>query len=448
MSVKSIFRAYDVRGLYGKELTEEIMEKIGNAFARFLKQATVVLGMDGRNSSNPLKDAFSRGFLAAGKNILFVGLVPLGVGMLYAWKRNLPYAYITASHLPKEYNGVKFFYGNGIGFLEGDNYKIRDLVFDGVFVEKEGGSLKELNREEILKEYKEFLLSKTKPERRIKIAIDCGNGAAGVIAEELFKSGGFETQMIFDKVDGNFPNRSPEPQEDPLTVLKNLSKKCDMGIAYDGDGDRMVIIDDNGETVTPEQVAYFLLEELLKKEHGPIIANVETTRTLDYVAEKFKRQVYRVAVGHTFLMEAVERYRACFGVESSGHFVVPSLIPFDDSLAISYFAACVLSKRNQKLSDIVKKIPKLPFIRINFDCDDEKKFIVIERLKEKFTIEHKRINAIDGVRIDLENGWVLIRASNTSPKIRLTIEADTEEDLGKLRNEYETIVKEEIRREI
>lgn len=445
-SLKSIFRAYDIRGIYGKELTEEVMKKIGNALARFLSQKVVVLGMDGRKSSESLANAFMEGFLATGKDILFIGLVPLGVGMFYAWKKNIPYAYITASHLPKEYNGVKFFYGNGIGFLEGDNYKIRDLVLEGGFLEKEKGKVERIDKKSVMKEYINFLLSKIKPEKKLKIGIDCGNGAAGVIVEELFGSAGFDTEIIFKEVNGEFPNRLPEPQEDPLTKLKDISKKCDLGIAYDGDGDRMVIVDDNGRILSPEQIAYFLLEELLQTEHGPLVANVETTRTLDQIAEKFNRKVYRVAVGHTFLMEAVERYRACFGMEPTGHFVIPSLLPFDDSLAVSYFTACVLSKRKEKLSDIAKKIPTLPFLRISFKCDDEKKFLVIERLKERFTLEHKRINAIDGVRIDLDNGWVLIRASNTSPKIRLTIEADTDEELEALRKEYETLVKEEIRR--
>jgi len=445
MSLESIFRAYDVRGVYGKDLTEDVMFGIGNAVGRFL-DTDIVVGRDGRLSSESLQDAFVKGFINTGRNVTDVGMLPLSVGMLYAWKSKRPFAYITASHLSKEWNGVKFFHSSGIGFLEEDNKKIKELVLDeGVVEKEEKGRIVQKNREEVLRCYEDFLLSKVKAERRIKVVLDCGNGSTGIIARRLFEDGGFDVEVLFEDVDGNFPNRGPEPSADSLTELREHSRNADIGIAYDGDGDRMTVVDDRGNVLTPEQVSYFILSELLPKEKGPVVVNVEFTKGIDLIAERFGRKVIRVRVGHTFLMEAVHKYRACFGSESSGHAVLPSLVPFDDTLAISFYFACLLSRRTEKLSKIVEGIPEYPFERVNFDLGtDERKIRVMDRIKERLMKEFSDINTLDGIRVDLKSGWVLIRPSNTSPLIRLTVEADTEEELKRLKSMFSKIVREEM----
>lgn len=441
----SIFRAYDIRGVYGKDMTEETMDIIGNSLGRFLEDRKVVLGRDPRSSGERLSAAFSSGFMKSGKDVVDIGMVPLGVGSLYAWRRKLPFAYITASHLAKEWNGIKFFRKDAIGFLEEDNNRVRDLSLEGRVVEFGRGRTERVDADEAVEDYVRFLLSKIRPRRRLSVVIDCGNGAAGVVARRLFEGAGFGVNMVFEEPDGDFPNRSPDNFEDPLTEVRSRMKKADIGIAYDGDGDRAVIIDGNGVSLTPEQTSYIILSDLLKERDGPVVANVECTRSIDMVAGLFRREVKRVRVGHTFLMDSVKRWKASFGVESSGHYVIPSIFPADDSLAVSYYFACVLSGKKERLSDIARRVPSYPFGRMNFDCDDEKKFLVVERLKESMKSGFSKVNTIDGIRVDLEDGWALIRASNTSPAIRLTVEGRDEETFQKIKDRFSATLNEAIK---
>lgn len=435
----SIFRSYDIRGIYGKDLTEEIMKGIGNALGNYVKSSAVI-GRDCRLSSASLRDAFVKGFLETGKNVVDVGEVPLGTGMFYGWKTKTAFAYITGSHLSKDWNGIKFFHANGIGFVEEENIKVRDLYMNGSVVANRMGRL--LKPEwNVIEGYKKYLVSKIKAKKKLRVVLDCGNGMAGVIAPDVFRTAGFEVEVLFEKLDGTFPNRSPDPMEDPLAELRKRVLKADIGIAYDGDGDRMMVIDNRGNRLTTEQVSCFIMGELLKKEKGPVIANVECTRTVDIVAEKFKRPVKRIKVGHTFLMDEVSRNKACFGVELSGHFVIPSFVPFDDSLAVSLYTATVLSGKNCSLNEEVKEIPVYPFERINLECSDQKKFDVVERLKKEIGNKYGRVNLLDGIRVDLDKGWALIRPSNTSPIIRLTVEGETMKDKEMIKKVFSEILR-------
>lgn len=438
-----IFRSYDVRGIYGKDLNEDVMERIGNCLTRLVKNT--VVAMDMRLSSKELKNAFISGAINSGKNIFDLNLIPMGAAMFYAWKNKKTLAYITASHLPKEWNGVKFFHSSGEGFVEEENFKIRDEFLKGKIIKaKKRGRIFQLNSKEILEDYKKYLLSKIQVKKKPRVVLDCGNGMASLIVKDLFEKAGFSALSIFDELDGSFPNRNPEPEADSLTKLKEESRKADLGIAYDGDADRMVLVDDKGRKLTPEQVSFLVLSELLKKESGPIIANVECSRILDDIAKEFNRKIIRVRVGHPYIVSNALKNKASFGVESSGHYIIPSLVPFDDSLAVSLYATYVLSSKDEKLSEIVDKIKRYPLGRVNFKCFDKKKFLVIKKLKEKLQKEYGNVNTIDGVRIDFKKGWVLIRASNTEPLIRLTVEADNKGEFGKLKDKFSKILEEAI----
>lgn len=442
---KSIFRVYDIRGVFGRDFTNNDVEIIGNSLGRFLQEDRIVIARDPRVSSEGMSEAFIRGFVKTGKSVVDIGMVPLGTGSLYALKRGIPYVYITGSHLSKEWNGIKLYYKSGLGFMEDDNNKIRNMALEESIVTfGNEGMVEKEDTNRVIDEYVEFMISKIKPKKKLKVLIDCGNGAAGVVARKLFERAGFEVDVIFEYPDGNFPNRSPDNFEDPLTEARKRVSEADFGVAYDGDGDRAVIIKRDGETITPEQTSYIILGELLQREDGPVVVNVECTRLIDDIAQMFGREVRRVRVGHTFLMDGVNRFNGSFGAERAGHYVIPSLVPVDDTLAVSYYFACLLSEKEEGLSEIMKKTPDYPFKRINLDCDDGKKFQVIENLEKSLTKEFSDINTIDGVRIGLENGWALMRASNTSPLIRLTVEGRTQEHLDEIRERFSSIVKEAI----
>jgi phosphomannomutase len=435
----NIFRSYDIRGIYGKDLNEDIMKRIGAAFAK-VSSSTIVIASDGRASSLPLKKAFIDGF---GREIIDLGTVPLGVGMFYALKK-YDYAYITASHLGKEWNGVKFFHKSGIGFLEAENKKIEE-IFRSVKLSGPGKVRKE-NTKKIVDEYIEFCVSRAKPRRKIDVVVDCGNGMASVAAKQLFARAGYNVKALFDVVDGAFPGRGPDPAENELKELKKKTLSADLGIAYDGDGDRMVLVDNTGRKLSPEQTSFLILLEAVKHP-GPIVANVECTRLIDDIAKRFNKKVIRVPVGHTFLMEAVQKEKACFGIEVSGHYALPYMAPFDDSLMVSLFAASVLSAQDRKLSDIVGSMKIYPFERLNFNCPDEKKFSVVDNLKKRFVKEYSNVTTLDGVRVDFPDGWILLRASNTAPLIRLTVEANDKKSFDILRKKFALILREEISRQ-
>ena len=432
----SIFRSYDVRGIYGKDIDEGIMKRIGAAFCK-VSTKTIVVANDMRVSSESLKQAFISGFNGT---VIDCGCVPLGAGMMHALGK-YDYAYVTASHLTKEWNGIKFFHKSGIGFYENENKKIEELFKETVPRGKP--VVKREVTKKILDDYKKYILGKIKINKKLIVAIDCGNGMASVVARQVFEEAGFVVNIIFDKLDGTFPERGPDPSDSDLNELSKKAQSADMGIAYDGDGDRMVIVDNNGMRLTPEQTSYFILLEAVKNS-GPIVANVECTRLIDDIAKKFNKKVIRVPVGHTFLMQAVDKHKACFGVEVSGHYTLPYMAPIDDSLMVSIYAAAVLSKQNKSLSEIIKGVKNYPFGRIGMDCSDAKKFKIVENLKTKFKKEYEKVTTLDGVRVDFPGGWVLIRASNTSSMIRLTVEAEGKKTFERLKKKFSEVLKKEI----
>ncbi len=415
------------------------MKRIGAAFSRVSTKG-VAVACDMRISSQSLKNAFISGCNRT-ITIIDCGCLPLGVGMLYALGK-YDYAYITGSHLPKEWNGVKFFHKNGIGFNENENKSIERIFLT---VKPTGGpkTVKE-DLGGLLNNYKRYVLGKIKIGRKLDVVLDCGNGMASIVAKDMFKGAGFRTGAIFDTLDGTFPNRDSDPNDDQLKELKKKVKSADIGIAYDGDGDRMVLVDETGRKLTPEQTSYLVLLGAVKH-NGPIVANVECTRIIDDIARKFGKKLVRVPVGHTFLMEGVEKNKACFGVESAAHYALPYMAPFDDSLIVSIYAASVLSMQDKKLSQIVDETKAYPFGRINFECPDARKFTVIENLRRKSVKEYENVTMLDGVRIDFPDGWVLIRASNTSPFIRLTVEAENKKTFERLEKKFSEILKEEIK---
>jgi phosphomannomutase len=428
---KSIFRAYDIRGVYGKDLDEDLMERIGNAFASGFVKDVAVVGYDCRNSSQSLMEAFKRGITKAGKDVTDVGLVPRGACLFWAWKNGRSSAYITASHLGKEWNGVKFGHPNGIEFFEEDNYRIRDMVIDGQFSESDKpGSAR---KEDALKPYNDYISSKIKPAKEsLKVVVDCGNGTGGLSAPDILKKLGFDVKALFKEPDGDFPNRPSEIDDSTLSSLKDEVKGAYMGMAFDGDSDRMALMDEKGRLLGPEFASYIILSELAKEAEGPIIANVECLKIMDEVGKKHGRKVHRIRVGNSFMVHEAEQKKACFGVERSGHFCIPSILPMDDGIVASIYAASVLSRSGKKLSEIFDELPQYPFKRMKISCPDEKKFEVIEELKGELSDKYENVNTVDGVRVDFDYGWVLIRASNTEPIIRLSIEADDDGKLDEL----------------
>jgi len=435
----SIFRAYDIRGIYGKDLTEEIMAKIGEAGGTF-SPGTFTIGRDFREHGAQLEEAFVSGLKKTGSNANLVGTGPLALCVFANWKmKNDVAAYITASHLPAEWNGIKFFHQNGVGFFEDENKKLGEISSSRNF--KTGiGSAKKL--EGMDEEYANFVAERIKPEK-INVVVDFGNGAACLLVPKILKKIGIKSTFLFDWPDPTFSNRNPEPKPESLTALckKVVKEKADLGIAFDGDGDRAMFVDDKGKVIMTEQSAILFLRDIMKTQRGPVVANIECSDIIEDEVRKYGENVFRIPVGHTFLVQETKRHNAVFGVEKSGHICVPKFFWFDDAIINSIYMTEIVSKIGQPLSKTVEELPTRFFERIEVVCSDQTKFEVINRIKQEATQTYENVNTIDGVKVVFPDSWALIRASNTSPILRLSIEAKNQKRLDELKKEMAKLIK-------
>ena len=453
-----IFRAYDIRGIYNDDLYPETMLKIGRALGTYAKERgekSVVVGNDIRTTSLLLSNALVSGLLSSGVDVTNAGTTPFGVCAFSGWqlKRDI-IAYVTASHLPPEWNGVKLYTGEGIGFPAEENEKIRDIVLDGKgekILWNEVGNYREVDLRD---EYVEYIAERFEFEReRKKIVLDCGNGSIGLVAFDVMKRVKLKTDTLFPNPDPSFPNRPSEPTDASLGALKAEVKRssADFGAAFDGDGDRVAIVDDLGRMLNADQCGVIIGKALLEERKGIVLANVECSMLVERELEPLGGKIERIPVGHTFLTKEANERNAVLGIESSGHYVIPSFFPFDDAMIIPLKIAEILVKTGKRLSELVDELPVFPKERINLECDDRVKFKVMRVLAEQLAKEYgaDRINTMDGIRIDLkeeEEGWVLIRASNTSPLIRVTVEGAAEGVKEKLKKKFVAITVDAIRK--
>ncbi len=396
------------------------------------------VGRDFRDHSDELEKAFVSGVTSTGSNVQLVETCPASLCVFANWQlENNVAAYITASHLPANWNGIKFFHQDGVGFFEDENHKLEQIHLSGKF--RKGQGQTEIVRME--EKYLQFTAERIKPEK-LKVVADFGNGAASLLVPKILKEIGVEASYLFDKPDPKFSHRNPEPTPESLTALskKVVAEGGDLGIGFDGDGDRAMFVDDTGKVLMTEQSAILFIREIMKTQKGPVVANIECSDIIEDEVSKYGEKVFRIPVGHTFLVQETKRHNAIFGVEKSGHICVPRFYWFDDAIINSIYMAEIVSKMDNKLSEIVKTLPMRFFDRTEIDCSDETKFSAVEKIKQKALEAYGNVNTIDGVKIAFSDSWALIRASNTSPMLRLSIEARDQERIRTLKNEMTALI--------
>lgn len=447
-----IFRAYDVRGLYGQDITPEIFYRIGLAAGHYLltvlKGKTIIVGNDIRASSTPLSYAFNAGLAATGVNVAFTGTTAFGQTLFFGTqKQSGLIAFITASHLPPEWNGVKFYYGDGVGFPEPELMKIRDLALNGQDYSADWRAVGQITMVDATKPYAEYFLSKVSFHQKHRIALDCGGGSMTLSAPSVFTSLGIDVVPVFCEADPLFSHRPSDPKPKNLTALvqKTKDNHCEFGVAFDGDGDRAVIVDDTGRILSADETGIIIGKYGLPKKKGIVIVNVECSKAVPEQLAPLGYTMDKIKVGHTFLTYEAKKQAALLGIESSGHLILPEYFLFDDAIVVPLKIAQILEQQKKTLSTLVKDIPMYPRRKEEIDCSDDQKFIVIEHLKQKYAHD-KNVDLLDGIRINLPNGWVLIRASNTSPIIRLTVEADTTSIVDELTDRYTHEIEQFIRK--
>lgn len=428
-----IFRAYDIRGVYGTDIDPPLFYRIGCHLGAGRRR--ILVGWDVRLSSPALANALISGILSSGADVIEAGMAPYGP-VIHAGIEKMAdlITYITASHLPPEWNGIKFADSKGVG-LGGDFIlHIRDHL-DRISTAT-WDRLGTLSNVDPLPSYLERL-GREFSLKGMRAAIDCGGGSTGLIMPELVSRTGLDAVPIFWDVDPQFRFRPSEPDEDGLGVLREtvLSEGCDFGVAFDGDGDRGVIVDPKGRFLGADIVGSIIASHLLTtigmKGRRVVLVNVESSRVVEDVLIPLGAEVRRIRVGHTHLTCEATDSRVLLGIESSGHMVFPHVFTFDDAVLIPLVLAQVLQETDP-LDVLVDALPVYYNRTVNFDCPDEIKFKVISRLQFTFRKEFDHVNTLDGVRVELPEGWCLIRASNTSPVIRLTCESRDEETLDAL----------------
>lgn len=443
----SVFRAYDIRGVYPDQLNGEIAHKIGLAFGKFMGKGTIALGMDVRESGPDLKKNLLKGLVGSGLNVVDIGVVPTPVLYFTVASKGLDGgAMITGSHNPKEYNGVKLCrekgaclsYETGIGEIE-------KLVGEGIVSPGLEGELTEKRMEG---EYVDFVAGKMKFKKPLRIVIDAGNGVAGKVSCEIFRKLGCEVIELNCEPDGRFPNHHPDPLEkENLRELqaKVMETKADLGIGYDGDGDRVGFVDEKGEVFDNNIVFGLIIKNVLgKNPGGKIIYEVLSSKLVGDVIHSNGGVPMISRVGHSYIQKKMFEENCVLGGETSGHYYFRESYNYDDGIFGSAKLAELLSISGKTISELGKELPHyITSDDTRIRCPDEKKFQVVERLRRKFEGMGKVIT-IDGVKVILENSWFIVRASNTQPALVLRWEASDEKEFGRVG----TFVRKEVENEI
>ncbi|MFQ5589505.1 MAG: phosphomannomutase/phosphoglucomutase, partial [Nitrospiria bacterium] len=428
----SIFREYDIRGVYGKDLTEETAEGIGKAFGTIIKRSggqRIALGYDVRLSTPALKAALLSGLSATGVHVLDIGECPTPVLYFSLFQRPVDGGVmITASHNPGEFNGFKLCKGRHTLFGE-EIQQIKTMIETEDF-ERSGTPGEVTAEDDFLSVYSDYFFKQFGKMERKKVVIDCGNGAAALNAPQLFKRLGCDIIPLYCEADGSFPNHHPDP-----TVPKNLEdliaavkkEKADAGIAFDGDGDRIGAVDENGTIIWGDRLTLLFATDILKTHPGAtIISEVKASQILYDEIARLGGNGIMWKTGHSLIKSKMKESGALLAGEMSGHvFFADRYFGYDDAT----YAACrlieIIIKGQKPLSAHFKDLPQshvTPEIRV--DCPDDQKFEITEKCREFFSKHFKTID-IDGVRILLPDGWGLIRASNTQPALVLRFEAST-----------------------
>ena len=428
-----IFKRYDIRGKVGDAITEEVAGQIGRAFGSYLRREgvqQVVVGHDNRLSSRALADAAIRGLAAAGVDVTDIGMVATPVVYWSAVEAgNIGGMMITGSHLKPEMNGFKL--SIGMSNLYGDQIQaLRQMIDAGELLVGAG----DVRVDDTVNErYLAMAESKLHHARPLKIVVDAGNGMGGIYGPPLLEAFGHTVIRLYCEPDGTYPHHQPDPQNaDNLRDLaaRVVSEGADLGLAFDGDADRVGVVDDQGHPVSADRVLVLLARDTLRRHPGAtVVADVLSTQVLfDEVAKAGGRPLIWIS-GHSLIKAKMAEEKALLGGEMSGHiFMGDGYYGFDDGVFVAGRIVQILAGQDQPLSAIMQTVPTLystPEYRPH--CPDEKKEPVIRAVHEALKARYP-INDVDGIRITFERGWGLLRQSNTEPVLSLRFEGETEAD--------------------
>ncbi len=457
---EKIFREYDIRGVVGKDFSEEFAYQLGSAFGSYLKKQKpdakkVSVGYDARLSSESLASGINSGIASTGISVIDIGLCPTPLQYFSIHYLNLDGGImVTGSHNPPEYNGFKLSVGKETIF--GDEIqKIKEIIIKGEAIKSPTQGTVE--HYDIVTAYKDFMTKRfsslsDKKYRKIKVVVDAGNGTGGVIAPSILESMGCEVIQLFCEPDGRFPNHHPDPTV--VEYIQELIKttresKADIGIGYDGDADRIGIVDPDGNIIWGDQMMVILSRDILQDRPGAIIiGDVKCSQFMFDDIEKHGGKPIMWKTGHSLVKDKMRKESALLAGEFSGHiFIADDYYGYDDALYASFRIVEILKKSGKGIRDLLSGIPKTYYTpEIRIDCPDSQKKRVVEQLVSyskkyassgKGPVPIKKIFDIDGARVVFDKGWGLVRSSNTQPVVVMRFEAEDEKSLSIYREFFE-----------
>jgi phosphoglucosamine mutase len=437
--IPRLFGTSGIRGRIGSEITLDLITDVGMAAATYIggKGRKVVIGYDTRTSNKMVENAITAGILQCGCDVIRLGMVPTPLVGYAAMKLNADLGImITASHNPPQYNGIKLWNPKGMAYTQDQERTIERIIHEKSFskVSWEDIGNVEDNRYIIFK-YMDDLISNVDIKGNLKVVVDCANGAGSFISPLVLRKAGCKIITLNCQPDGFFPGRMPEPSEANLSELMKVVKAtgADLGIAHDGDADRMVAIDDEGNMADFDK----LLALVSSKIGGKVVTTVDASFCVDKCMEEAGGTVLRTKVGDVHVAEAIVECNASFGGEPSGTWLHPDFCMCPDGI-LSALKVIEIVERYGPLSKLLREIPSYPTIRDKIECENIQKTLIMEKVKEElpdYFDDVNDVNFIDGVRISMKDGsWVLIRPSGTESYIRITLEGKNVEIAQKIRN--------------
>ena len=436
----NIFREYDIRGIADSDLTNDVVFEIGRAFGCFLRKNnhnSLSISGDVRDTTNRIKKSFINGAISQSINIVDMGVLPTPVNYFSLYNSDIPNSVqVTGSHNPSEYNGLKIsfnkrpFYGKMI-------QEIKNIINRKLYFENQSkGILSSVN---ILDEYYMYMINHFDIKNKIKVVMDCGNAVGGIIAPKIYKDLGINLTELFSEVDGSFPNHHPDPTIDSnlMDVIKIMKKgNHDIGIAFDGDADRIVAVDDKGNIVRAD-ILLAILSKFVIKENDTIVYDVKCSKSLEDVIDDLNAKPIMWKTGHSLIKNKMIESKSKIGGEMSGHiFFADKYFGFDDGIYVGLRLIDILSNNKVKLSDLLSEIPQYistPEIRLDCISDDQKNEVT-KKMIDYFTKQYD-CDTIDGIRIKYNHGWALVRSSNTQPVIVFRFESNSIDSLERIKKE-------------
>ncbi len=437
--IPKLFGTSGIRGKIGTEITLGLITKVGMAAATYIggKGRKIVIGYDTRTSNRMVENAIIAGILQCGCDVILIGMVPTPVVGYAAMKLNADLGImVTASHNPSQDNGIKLWNSTGMAYTQDQERTIEKIVHEKSFSPVSWEDIGKIeDNENIVSEYIHDLLDNVEIKGNLKVVVDCANGAGSYISPMVLRKAGLDVITLNCQPDGFFPGRMPEPSEANLSELMEVVKAigADIGIAHDGDADRMVAIDDKGKMADFDKLLALVSSQI----GGKVVTTVDASFCVDMLMEKRDGEVIRTKVGDVHVAEAIVETNASFGGEPSGTWLHPDFCMCPDGILSALKVIEIVEKRGP-LSKLLEDVPSYPTVRDRIECENIQKTLIMEKVKEElpdYFEDVKDINFIDGVRISMKDGsWVLIRPSGTESYIRITLEGKTMEKAREIRN--------------